>query len=50
MCEVNEFEMLNINGGELEKPSDYFFLVAAVSACFISPWIGVPLAIAIIVS
>lgn len=47
--ELNGDDLFAINGGKLETVSDWLLLGGAVCACFVSPYIGVPLAIAVAV-
>lgn len=40
-------ELFALDGGKLQSVSDWLLLGGAVCACFVSPYIGVPLAIAV---
>lgn len=43
MNEMNMQELQSIEGGR--TLSDYFFLAGGIAACFVSPWVGVPLVV-----
>jgi|LSQX01.3.fsa_nt_gb hypothetical protein len=47
MNEIRQEELMYINGGKLETVSDYLLLGGGVAACFVSPWIGVPMVVAV---
>lgn len=47
MKEISKNELLYINGGVLEKPSDYFLLAGGIAACFVNPSLGIILCITV---